>query len=81
VLSVVGDEFHLVHVIKDETEQLREFYQEKSLVRTDSHVFYPFTILSANKVHVPLGAQCTVAHTPGWSRQLLSNPHHALQHC
>ncbi|CAL8462436.1 g1969 [Coccomyxa elongata] len=26
-----GDEFHLVHVIKDETEQLREYYQEKSL--------------------------------------------------
>ncbi|KAK9906825.1 hypothetical protein WJX75_008678 [Coccomyxa subellipsoidea] len=26
-----GDEFHLVHVIKDESEQLREFYQEKSL--------------------------------------------------
>lgn len=30
--SCAGDEFHLVHVIKDETEQLREYYQEKSLV-------------------------------------------------
>ncbi|CAL5227724.1 g10737 [Coccomyxa viridis] len=26
-----GDEFHLVHIIKDETEKLREYYQEKSL--------------------------------------------------
>ncbi len=31
-MHAAGDEFHLVHVIKDETEQLREFYQEKSLV-------------------------------------------------
>jgi len=26
-----GDEFHLVHIIKDETEKLRAYYQEKSL--------------------------------------------------
>lgn len=26
-----GDEFHLVHIVKDETEKLREYYQEKSL--------------------------------------------------
>ena len=32
-MHAAGDEFHLVHVIKDETEQLREYYQEKSLVR------------------------------------------------
>ena len=31
VLAASGDEFHLVHIIKDETEKLREYYQEKSL--------------------------------------------------
>ena len=31
MLAASGDEFHLVHIIKDETEKLREYYQEKSL--------------------------------------------------
>jgi hypothetical protein len=44
-----GDEFHLLHVVKGETEQLREYYQEKSLVR-------PWSGSSCNsptRLHVP----------------------------
>ena len=32
VHGCAGDEFHLVHVIKEEDETLRDYYKEKSLV-------------------------------------------------
>ena len=66
VLAASGDEFHLVHIIKDETEKLREYYQEKSL--------------GAPQYHIPALITCLQSLRPS-IRLTFSRAHHLQEHC